>query len=92
MKELDDKNFCIGIELRVSSMHEWMRCMLYNADAFIALLGGLETLEGIFSIVYQAKLNFRQKPLGLLNVNDFYDSLLLFLDHVVEQEFIPRVA
>ena len=84
VKELDNKSFYIGNELRVSSMPERMGCMLYNADAFITLPGGLETLEGISSITYWAKLNFHQKPLGLLNVNDFYDGLLLFLDHVME--------
>ena len=52
MKELDDKSFGIGNELRVSSMPEWIGSMLYNVDTFIALLGDLETLEGISSIVY----------------------------------------
>ena len=92
VKELDEKVYSIGNELRVSSMPERMGCMLYNADAFIALPGGLETLEGISSIAYWAKLNFHQKPLGLLNVKGFYDGLLLFLDHAVEQGFIPGVA
>ena len=92
MKELDDKVYSIGNELRVSSMPERMGCMLYNADAFIALPGGLEILEGISSIAYWAKLNFHQKLLGLLNVNSFYNDLLLFLDHAMEHGFIPRVA
>ena len=84
MKEWDDKSFCIGNELKVSIMPKWMECMFYNAYAFIALLDGLETLEGISSITYWNKLNFHQKPLGLY-VNGFYDGLLLFLDHIVEQ-------
>ena len=42
MKKLDDKIFYIGNELRVSSLSKWMGCMLYNTDAFIALLGGLK--------------------------------------------------
>ena len=45
MKELDDKSFYIGNELRFSSMLEWMGCMLYNADS-------LKTLEGISSTAY----------------------------------------
>ena len=73
-------------------MLEWMECMLYNANAFIALPSGLETLEGISNIAYWTKLNFHQNTLGLLNVNDFYDGLFLFLDHTMEQGFIPRVA
>ena len=63
-----------------------------QSDAFIALLGGLETLERISNTVYWAKLSFHQKPLRLLNVNDFYDSLLLFLDHIVKQIFILGVV
>ena len=92
MKELDDKSFGIGNELRVSSMPKRMGCMLYNVEAFIALPNSLKILEGISNIAYWAKLNFHQNPLRLLNVNDFYDGLLLFLDHAVEQEFILRVA
>ena len=69
-----------------------MGCMLYNVNALIALPGGLEILEEISNITYWVKLNFYQKPLKLLNVNSFYDSLLLFLDHAVEQRFIPRMA
>ena len=65
--------------------------MLYNVNAFITLPGSLEILEGIFSITYWIKLNFHQKSLRLLNINDFYDGLLLFLNYAVEQGFIPRV-
>ena len=67
-----------------------MGWILYNAEAFVALPGGLEALDAIFSITYWAKLNFHQKSLGLLNVNGFYDGLLSFLDHAVEQGFIPQ--
>ena len=63
MKELDDKSFCIGNELKVSNMLKQIRCILYNADIFIALPGGLKTLEGISNITYWAKLNFHQKSL-----------------------------
>ena len=66
--------------------------MLYNANGFIVLPDGLETLEGISCIAYSDKLNFHQKTLGLLNVNGFDDCLLFFLDHTVEQGFIPRMA
>lgn len=78
----------LGNELQVSSMHERMANMLYNSDAFIALPGGLGTLEEIFNIASWSQLCIHQKPLGLLNVNGFYDGLLSFLDHLVEQEFI----
>ena len=58
--------------------------MLYNAHAFIALPGGLGTLEEVFNIVSWAHLNIHKKPLGLLNVNSFYDGLMSFVEYAVE--------
>ena len=60
--------------------------MFNHVDAFIALLGGLGTLEEIFHI--SAQLHIHHKPIGLLNANGFYDNLLSFLDQAVEQEFL----
>ena len=82
----------IGDELQVSSMHQRMACMLEKSDAFIALPGGYGTLEEIFQIVSWAQLNIHQKPIDLLNVNNFFDGLLSFLDHAVEQKFISHSA
>ena len=82
----------VGEELQVSSMHERMAHMLTKSDAFIALPGGYGTLEEIFQIISWAQLNIHQKPIGLLNVNNFFDGLLSFLDHAVEQKFIPHSA
>jgi len=58
--------------------------MFDHADAFIALPDDLVTLEEIFHISSWGQLNIHQKPIGLLNVNSFFDNLLSFLDHVVE--------
>jgi uncharacterized protein (TIGR00730 family) len=66
--------------------------MFNHVDAFIALLGGLGTLEEIFHISSWAQLNIHQKPIGLLNVNGFYNTLLSFLDHAVEQQFLTFSA
>ena len=82
----------VGEEFQVSSMHERIARMLTNADAFIALPGGFGTLEEIFQIVSWAHLNIHQKPIGLLNVNNFFDSLFIFLDQAVEQGFISSSA
>ena len=82
----------IGEELQVSSMHERIARMLCNADAFIALPGGFGTLEEIFQIVSWAQLNIHRKPIGLLNVNNYFDCLLCFLDQAVEQNFISHSA
>ena len=78
LKGVDDKKYNIGKELKVSILPEHIWCMFYNVEVIIALPSGLETLDGISSITYWAKLNFYQKSLRLLNVNDFYDSLLSF--------------
>jgi hypothetical protein len=66
--------------------------MFKHVDAFIALPGGLDTLEEIFHISSWAQLNIHHKPIGLLNVNDFYNNLLSFLDHAVEQQFLTFSA
>jgi hypothetical protein len=82
----------IGEELQVSIMFDRMNTMFNHADAFIALPGGLGTLEEIFHISSWAQLHIHHKPIGLLNVNGFYDNLLSFLDQVVEQEFLTSSA
>jgi uncharacterized protein (TIGR00730 family) len=79
-------------ELQVSTMSERLSVMFNYADAFIALPGGLGTLEEIFHISSWAQLNIHQKPIGLLNVNGFYNTLLSFLDHAVEQQFLTFLA
>ncbi|XVF38423.1 hypothetical protein REPUB_Repub20aG0100600 [Reevesia pubescens] len=60
-------------------MHECMNIMIENADAFVALPGGFGTLEEIFQIASWAQLNIHKKPIGVLNVNGFYDRLFSFL-------------
>ena len=79
-------------ELQVSIMSDRMNTMFKHVDAFITLLGGLDTLEEIFYISSWAQLNIHHKPIGLLNVNDFYNNLLSFLDQVVKQEFLTSSA
>ncbi|XVF20543.1 hypothetical protein REPUB_Repub12eG0009300 [Reevesia pubescens] len=78
----------VGDEILVSCIHERINIMIANDDAFITLLCGLGTLEEIFQIASWSQLNVHQKPIGMLNVNGFYDSLFSFLDHAVEQIFI----
>ena len=78
----------VGDEMKVLTMNERKANMIYFADAFIALPGGLGTLEEIFQTASWAQLRIHQKPIGLLNVNGFYDGLLSFLDHAVEQKFM----
>jgi uncharacterized protein (TIGR00730 family) len=72
----------------VASMHERKALMADMSDAFIALPGGLGTLEEIFEVVAWAQLRFHYKPCGLLNVASYYDDLLAFLDHAVDSSFL----
>ncbi|MDD1633959.1 MAG: TIGR00730 family Rossman fold protein, partial [Methylococcaceae bacterium] len=71
-------------ELHVTqSMHERKMLMAELSDGFIALPGGIGTLEELFEIWTWAQLGFHNKPCGLLNVEGYYDSLIGFLDHVL---------
>lgn len=76
-------------ELReVDSMHERKALMADLSDGFIALPGGLGTIEEIFEIITWSQLGMHQKPCGLLNVCHYYDKLIGFLDHAVSEQFI----
>lgn len=76
-------------ELRVvGSMHERKTLMAELSDAFIALPGGIGTLEELFEIWTWSQLGQHRKPCGLLNVAGFYDRLIDFLDGVVEEGFL----
>ena len=74
----------------VSSMHERKAMMAKKSDGFIALPGGIGTLEEIFEVLTWSQLGFHSKPCAVLNVQHYYDSLMLFLDHVVEQGFVKE--
>jgi uncharacterized protein (TIGR00730 family) len=72
----------------VVDMHERKAMMASLADGFIALPGGIGTLEELFEMFTWLQLGFHNKPLGLLNVDRFYDHLLSFLDHAVNTQFL----
>ncbi|XP_073061908.1 cytokinin riboside 5'-monophosphate phosphoribohydrolase LOG3-like [Primulina eburnea] len=82
----------IGEEMKVDNMYERITQMIKHSDAFITLPGGFGTLEEIFHTVCWAQLNIHNKPIGLLNVNNYYDKLLSFLDDGVEQGFISLAS
>lgn len=87
-KEVAHKNLT---ELHVTqSMHERKMLMAELADGFIALPGGIGTLEELFEIWTWAQLGFHNKPCGLLNVEGYYDSLIGFLDHVLAEQFVKK--
>lgn len=72
----------------VQTMHERKQWMADRADAFIALPGGIGTFEELFEAWTWGQLGYHRKPLGLLNVDGYYDALLAFLDHTVAEGFL----
>lgn len=70
------------------SMHERKLTMAERADAFIALPGGLGTLEELFETWTWAQLGIHQKPCALLDVDGYYDGLVRFVDHAVSEAFV----
>ncbi len=80
-------NGCTELHI-VENMHERKRIMAENADAFIALPGGIGTLEEFFEVWTWRQLGYHNKPVGLLNLNGYYDSLLGFLDSSVSSGFM----
>lgn len=72
----------------VDGMHARKARMAELSDAFIALPGGLGTLEELFEVWTWGQLGYHQKPLGLLEVNDFFGKLCIFLDHLVSEGFV----
>lgn len=72
----------------VKDMHERKALMNQLSDAFIALPGGIGTLEELFEMLTWRQLGYHDKPLGLLNGSGFYDGLIRFLDHQVQEGFL----
>lgn len=72
----------------VSGMHERKKEMYDKSDAFLILPGGMGTLDELFEILTWKQLGYHSKPIAILNVDGYYDSLLKFLDHAVESGLV----
>jgi uncharacterized protein (TIGR00730 family) len=72
----------------VSSMHERKALMADLSDGFIAMPGGIGTMEEFFEVLSWAQLGIHTKPCALFNVSGYYDQLIQFLDHAVSEDFI----
>ena len=72
----------------VSSMSERKRKMAEMSDGFVALPGGLGTLEELFEILNAAKIGLHQKPVGLLNIDHYFNRLIEFIDQMVKKGFL----
>ena len=76
-------------ELReVGSMHERKALMAELASGFIALPGGFGTFDELFEILTWAQLGIHQKPVGILNIAGYFDPLLSFIQHMVNEGFV----
>jgi uncharacterized protein (TIGR00730 family) len=74
----------------VSSMHERKALMSDLSDGFIALPGGFGTWEEFFEVLTWGQLGLHSKPCGLLNVDGYFDPLLSFVEHSIEEGFVRR--
>ncbi|KAH1066759.1 hypothetical protein J1N35_031746 [Gossypium stocksii] len=82
----------VGEVKAVADMHQRKAEMARQSDAFIALPGGYGTLEELLEVITWAQLGIHDKPVGLLNVDGYYNSLLSFIDKAVEEGFISPNA
>ncbi|XP_042481198.1 cytokinin riboside 5'-monophosphate phosphoribohydrolase LOG8-like isoform X1 [Macadamia integrifolia] len=82
----------VGEVLVVSDMHERKAEMARRADAFVAIPGGYGTMEELLEMITWSQLGIHNKPVGLLNVDGYYDCLLGLFDKGVEEGFIKPSA
>ncbi|KAG8387365.1 hypothetical protein BUALT_Bualt02G0013800 [Buddleja alternifolia] len=82
----------VGDVLVVSDMHERKAEMARRSDAFIALPGGYGTMEELLEMITWSQLGIHNKPVGLLNIDGYYDCLLGLFDKGVEDGFIRHSA
>jgi uncharacterized protein (TIGR00730 family) len=76
----------------VKTMHERKSLMESLSDAFIALPGGIGTLEELVEILTWGQLHIHAKPVGIINVDGYFDGLVAFLDHAVAEGFLPAAS
>ena len=76
----------------VPDMHSRKLTMVNLSDAFIAIPGGFGTLDELFETLTWAQLNLHDKPIGILNVNGYFNPLLSMADHMVAEGFVKHDA
>jgi uncharacterized protein (TIGR00730 family) len=74
----------------VPGMHERKALMAKLSDAFVVMPGGIGTMEEFFEMFTWLQLGYHQKPVAILNINGFYNQLISFLKHMVDQGFMKR--
>ncbi|MGE5789196.1 MAG: TIGR00730 family Rossman fold protein [Myxococcales bacterium] len=88
LKEVEVQHQSLSELHVVETMHERKATMASLSDAFIALPGGIGTLEETFEVWTWTQLGSQRKPVGLLDVDGFYRPLITFLDHLVTEGFL----
>jgi len=71
----------------VETMHERKFKMMENSDAFIAMPGGFGTFDELFEVITWRQLNLHQKPIGILNIDGYYDPLISLINHTINHGF-----
>lgn len=85
-REISHKNLT---ELHiVDTMHQRKNKMIELADGFVALTGGFGTLEEFSEVFTWSQIGLHKKPLGILNINQFYDPLLMMIDKMADEKFL----
>ncbi|XP_010520696.1 PREDICTED: cytokinin riboside 5'-monophosphate phosphoribohydrolase LOG2 [Tarenaya hassleriana] len=82
----------VGEVQTVSNMHERKAEMARHADAFVALPGGYGTFEELMEVITWSQLGIHSKPVGLLNVDGFYDPLLSLIDKAADEGFVSSIS
>jgi uncharacterized protein (TIGR00730 family) len=82
-----------GCELHVvNNMHERKAMMAELSDGFMAIPGGIGTLEEFFEVLTWKQLSLHKKPIGLLNINGYYDHLISFIRHTDREKFFTEIG
>ena len=90
LEPVEISGLTVGKVVVTRDMHERKKNMFTLSDAFIALPGGFGTLEELLEMITWQQLGFHSKPIGILNVNGFFDSLLCFFSEAVLAGFISQ--
>jgi len=88
LKEMEVAHLGLTELVEVETMHQRKALMAEKADAFVALPGGMGTMDELCEIITWAQLQLHNKPIGILNVAGYYDHLIALIDHMVKEGFV----
>lgn len=87
LQKLEEPFDNITEKIVTGSMHERKQIMFERSDAFLVLPGGIGTLDETFEMMTWRQLGQHRKPIGLLNVDGYWDPFVQLVDHIVDEEF-----